>query len=273
MKNKASLVLAIVCVILIGFIYINKNLYPSEAASVVEETSAETNENLDETSESLEDALEPEIKESFSILEEQSIPAPSGVVPVTTETPDRIESKMLVTCDNTMIEGKEYNLLACVFQEDIKDEIIKEIAESNQITVAEVANNSKVKSVTITNRFVVTIIYDKEDFELLSDTESFQGNYKNKKQWFEWFVKPINTGTNKHISIRVENIDAEGNKYTSIPAERITIDVAVDKSGFFDNMWIQIRDNAEWTMTVLIIPVISYLFGLFRRRKEEDVEE
>lgn len=189
--------------------------------------------------------------------------------------PKVVQSKMLVNCPKEMIEGNEYNILACIFQEGFKEEVIEAIANANEISVTEVEESTKIKRVVLTDKFTVSIIYDKKDFQLLNGTASFKGSFKNKKQWFEWFIKPISTGANKQISISVENIDEKGEKYTSIPSERIKVNVEVNKSGFFDNLWIQIRDNAKWTITVLIIPIVSYIF---RRRKRkagelEDTEE
>lgn len=303
MKNKASLLLAIVCAILIVIVYTNSSA-TNNTNSKAEKTVDATAPVADSPEENIPVVPEIEVYESIQPLENEvsdlesihsdeamSIPAPetspitlsgapepSGIVlPSEVETeetiPESVVSQLLVNCDNEMVEGNEYNILACVFQEDIKAQIVKEIAELNHVSVEEVVENSKVKSVTTTDKYTVTIVYDNKDFELLSGETSFIGSIKNKKQWFEWIVKPISTGANKHISITVENIDEEGNKYALIPAERIKIDVAVDKSGFIDNMWIQIRDNAEWTITVLIIPIVTYLVGLFKRRKEDEEPE
>ena len=183
--------------------------------------------------------------------------------------------EMLVYCPSIMKEGAEYNVLAKVFHEINEEEIndfLQEI-QDDDISDQEKRNDIIAKQLSVTKAFHVTIIFDENDFSLISGDVTQKCIVSSEPQYPEWTIKPIRPGKNKNIILKIENVFSDGTKYKSLPNQSILIDVKVNNRDFLTNIYMFLRDNPEYTLSSVIIPVLTYFFGIRRGRKKRKQKE
>ncbi|WP_339816038.1 hypothetical protein [uncultured Imperialibacter sp.] len=183
------------------------------------------------------------------------------------------DGELLVNCPSTMLETVPETITAVVSKVLNRQEIIGAIATAQNITIDESADNTTAFRVVLTDKIRLSVEFDPADFELLSEAKSFERTLsEDREEWFDWYIKPLRPGSNKQLVFVLENLGSNGEWLQRIPAQRREIEVGVKASSFFVNVWVFIRENPEWALTSIIIPIVTFLVGWWKGRKKKKKE-
>jgi len=148
---------------------------------------------------------------------------------------------------------------------------IKKIQDQNpnkKITAIE--KDIKGDSIDIYENMSVAIEFDADDFKEVSKdndvTQSFNG--KNELEW-DWIIKPLHSTEKSIIIFKFYYRDPATNQEMSILEKTISISVQVDTRSYFEKWGDFLLDDPKITLTVIVIPLITFLGGFFTGKRKK----
>lgn len=160
--------------------------------------------------------------------------------------------------------GEEYIVKVRITKQ--KDKTILIIGD-NQIPISNDITNVRVESIRVSSVMSASLYGKKGDFEIESTSTEFQNIEDFSYTEWSWLVTPLKGGQNNlklNIKIRIQDNGQDFYKDITVFEKKVKVKSNITSS-FFDF----VKQNWEWFMSVIFIPLIRWLFLWWKKRKEE----
>lgn len=183
--------------------------------------------------------------------------------PRTTQKPDEqvYGGQMMVYASDSMIEHRVERVMALVQQQIDPENTIRDFSRSMGISEAEVAGDSKVHDIKLSDSLRVTLVFHPDDFKLISEETVYYRHFaKGYTQYFDWEIEPLSPG-DKKLTIKIENyVDNSWNNFVS--PQTINIRVKVNQSTLWTRLWDTLQNDPAWLLNKILLPVLAFIAGL-----------
>ncbi len=178
----------------------------------------------------------------------------------------------MVYCPTKMIRNVPSIVNATISKEEFAnanqkfaDKILKE--QGKDIKKENILNDIKGDSIDLYEKMGVEIEFDSDDFKLISKNDSQAKEFNNNKtlDW-EWTIKPLHSTQKSIINFKFYYLDPD-NKENYILEKTISVVATVDARSYIDKWKDFLLDDAKTTITVILIPLITFLGGFFTGKK------
>nr|MBD3621696.1 hypothetical protein [Sunxiuqinia sp.] len=169
--------------------------------------------------------------------------------------------QMMVYASDSMVEHRVERVMALVRQQIDVDKAIESFSQSMGISEGEVAGDSKVHDIKLSDSLRVTLVFNPDDFKLISDEAVYYRHFaRGYTQYFDWEIEPLSPG-DKKLTIRIENyVDHSWNNFVS--PQTINIRVKVNQSTLWTRLWDTLQDDPLWLLNKILLPVLAFIAGL-----------
>ncbi len=169
--------------------------------------------------------------------------------------------QMMVYASDSMVEHRVERVMALVRQQIDVDKAIESFSQSMGISEGEVAGDSKVHDIKLSDSLRVTLVFNPDDFELISDEAVYYRHFaRGYTQYFDWEVEPLSPG-DKKLTIKIENyVDHSWNNFVS--PQTINIRVKVNQSTLWTRLWDTLQEDPLWLLNKILLPVLAFIAGL-----------
>lgn len=160
--------------------------------------------------------------------------------------------------------GEEYTVKVRITKQ--KDKTVL-IVGDNQIPISDDTTNVRVESIRVSSVMSASLYGKKGDFEIESTSTEFQNIEDFGYTEWSWLVTPLKGGQNNlklNIKIRIQDNGQDFYKDITVFEKKVKVKSNITSS-FFDF----VKQNWEWFMSVIFIPLIRWLFLWWKKRKEE----
>lgn len=160
--------------------------------------------------------------------------------------------------------GDEYTVKVRITKQ--KDKTVL-IVGDNQIPISDDTTNVRVESIRVSSVMSASLYGKKGDFEIESTSTEFQNIEDFGYTEWSWLVTPLKVGQNNlklNIKIRIQDNGQDFYKDITVFEKKVKVKSNITFS-FFDF----VKQNWEWFMSVIFIPLIRWLFLWWKKRKEE----
>lgn len=161
--------------------------------------------------------------------------------------------------------GEEYTVKVRITKQ--KDKTVL-IVGDNQIPISDDTANVRVESIRVSSVMSASLYGKKGDFEIESTSTEFQNIEDFGYTEWSWLVTPLKGGQNNlklNIKIRIQDNGQDFYKDITVFEKKVKVKSNITSS-FFDF----VKQNWEWFMSVIFIPLIRWLFLWWKKRKEEN---
>lgn len=169
--------------------------------------------------------------------------------------------QMMVYASDSMVEHRVERVMALVRQQIVVDKAIESFSQSMGISEGEVAGDSKVHDIKLSDSLRVTLVFNPDDFKLISDEAVYYRHFaRGYTQYFDWEVEPLSPG-DKKLTIKIENyVDHSWNNFVS--PQTINIRVKVNQSTLWTRLWDTLQEDPLWLLNKILLPVLAFIAGL-----------
>lgn len=160
--------------------------------------------------------------------------------------------------------GDEYTVKVRITKQ--KDKTVL-IVGDNQIPISDDTANVRVESIRVSSVMSASLYGKKGDFEIESTSTEFQNIEDFGYTEWSWLVTPLKGGQNNlklNIKIRIQDNGQDFYRDITVFEKKVKVKSNITSS-FFDF----VKQNWEWFMSVIFIPLIRWLFLWWKKRKEE----
>lgn len=160
--------------------------------------------------------------------------------------------------------GEEYIVKVRITKQ--KDKTIL-IVGDNQIPISDDTTNVRVESIRVSSVMSASLYGKKGDFDIESTSTEFQNIEDFGYTEWSWLVTPLKGGQNNlklNIKIRIQDNGQDFYKDITVFEKKIKV-----KSNITSGVLDFVKQNWEWFMSVIFIPIIRWLFLWWNKRKEE----
>lgn len=174
-----------------------------------------------------------------------------------------------------LIESEQYQITAIVFfDEKQKDHLVEQTTALVSVTNEAVDNHFVMQTITVqSDIYRIRIVYDPTKFKVLNDTGIVQTQtISEQPNWHTWDIIPIMPGK-ASITIKVESKTKSGDWVEGWPNQICQFSIAPNYTSLIARLWVFVKGNPEYTMASIIIPIITYFFGLFKNRRKNNSKE
>lgn len=169
--------------------------------------------------------------------------------------------QMMVYASDSMVEHRVERVMALVRQQIDVDKAIESFSQSMGISEGEVAGDSKVHDIKLSDSLRVTLVFNPDDFKLISDEAVYYRHFaRGYTQYFDWEIEPLSPG-DKKLTIKIENyVDHSWNNFVS--PQTINIRVKVNQSTLWTRLWDTLQEDPLWLLNKVLLPVLAFIAGL-----------
>jgi hypothetical protein len=196
------------------------------------------------------------------------------IKPKPASNPEQVTAKgyAMVYCPTRMIRNVPSIVNAVISKEEMaaayakfSEKIQKENPDRSK---QKISLDIKGDSIDIYEKMGVTIEFDPEDFKEISKNNGEIKEFKNKNELeWEWILKPLHSTEKSILNFKFFYIDPD-NKENYILEKTISISATVDARSYFDRLKDFLSDDPKTLLTVIIIPLVTFLGGfLFGKKK------
>lgn len=170
-------------------------------------------------------------------------------------------------------ETKDVNVLVSMDKEtDIMIAQIQNIVEEQESKIVENIKNDSQSCIRIKYYKILTVeLIDISDcFEIISnDSQTQYLDPTNDLNW-RWTIKPKKDVDAKiaRLVIRISGGGEDG-KTRKIKEKDIRLDIKIPPNSYWRKMLVFLYNNPELLLTLLLIPLFKYLFGLIKSKNVE----
>lgn len=169
--------------------------------------------------------------------------------------------QMMVYAADSMVEHRVERVMALVRQQIDIEKAIESFSQSMGISEGEVAGDSKVHDIKLSDSLRVSLVFHPGDFKLISDEAVYYRHFsRGYTQYFDWEIEPLSPG-DKKLTIKIENyVDHSWNNFVS--PQTINIRVKVNQSTLWTRLWDTLQDDPLWLLNKVLLPVLAFIAGL-----------
>lgn len=174
-------------------------------------------------------------------------------------------------CPREVKEGEEFSLAVVISkvlgEEKLKDTLVKRLQFSDiELKQTEIKNYITSLQFKIGDSLRVSIEFDSEDFEMIvAEPRNSRKIVDDVEEW-NWRLKAVGPGDHR-ITVTIETLEAE--EWTrKIPRKSFPINVKVDARSYFYKLWEFIKEDPEWPIATLVIPIITFFAGVWKERRK-----
>jgi len=160
--------------------------------------------------------------------------------------------------------GEEYIVKVRITKQ--KDKTIL-IVGDNKIPISDDTTNVRVESIRVSSVMSASLYGKKGDFDIESTSTEFQNIEDFGYTEWSWLVTPLKGGQNNlklNIKIRIQDNGQDFYKDITVFEKKIKV-----KSNITSGVLDFVKQNWEWFMSVIFIPIIRWLFLWWNKRKEK----
>ena len=179
----------------------------------------------------------------------------------------------LVYCPAKMIRNVPSIVNVAISKEDLLTAITKfkgTIQRENPgVKPANITRDTRNDTIDLYERMEVKIEFDPDDFvQIGKDDEPVKefGN-KNMLEW-QWTIKPIHSTQKSILNFKFYYVDPD-NKENYILEKTISVSATVDARSYIDKWKDFLEDDSKTTITVILIPLVTFLGGFFSGKKKK----
>ncbi len=164
---------------------------------------------------------------------------------------------------NATISKEEFATAYAKFSEKIQ-------GQNPDVAPATISRDIKGDSINIFERMGVKLEFDPDDFKQVSGSEDATKEFadKNSLEW-EWIIKPLHSTPRSIINFKFYYLDPT-NKENFILEKTISISASVDTRSFTDKWADFLAEDPKTTITVILVPFLTFLGGFFSGRKKKE---
>jgi len=177
----------------------------------------------------------------------------------------------IVYCPTKMITHVPCIVDATITKDDIAKAIVsfrnKVKLQNPKIQESTIDRDIKGDSIDIYENMGIELEFDSDDFKQISKNTNQPLDFKNKKslEW-EWIIKPMHSTEKSILNFKFYYSNPD-NTREYILEKTIRIFVTVDARTFLDKWKDFLVDDPKTTITVILVPLISFFGGLLFGKK------
>lgn len=159
--------------------------------------------------------------------------------------------------------GEEYTVRVRITKQKDKTVLIL----GDEIPISDDITNVRVEPIRVSSVMSASLYGKKGDFEIESTSTEFQNIEDFGYTEWSWLVTPLKGGQNNlklNIKIRIQDNGQDFYKDITVFEKKVKVKSNITSS-FFDF----VKQNWEWFMSVIFIPLIRWIFLWWRKIKEE----
>ncbi|WP_372774013.1 hypothetical protein [Mangrovibacterium sp.] len=181
---------------------------------------------------------------------------------VTAPASELFPGQMMVYAPDSMSEHREEKIIALVQQQIDESSAIREIARSLQSSEQQVAGDTNIHDIKLSDSLRVSLVFNPDDFKLISDQSIYYSRFvKGQTHYFDWEVEPQSPGE-KTLTIKIENyVNGSWNNFAS--PQTIKIQVKVNQGKLWTGIWDNLQNDPTWLLDKVMLPVLAFIAGLF----------
>jgi hypothetical protein len=198
----------------------------------------------------------------------QPVPAPPIIAK---ENP--VRGYAIVYCPTKMISNVPSIVNATISKEEFETAYAK-FAEKIQgqnpdVQKEKINRDIKGDSIDIFEKMGVTLEFDPDDFKQISKNDNQTKDFTNKTslEW-DWIIKPLHSTPKSIINFKFYYLDPD-NKQNFILEKTISVSSSVDARSFTDKWADFLAEDPKTTITVILVPFLTFLGGFFSGRKKK----
>ena len=200
--------------------------------------------------------IEYELSESPQAVEAME---PEVLQPI--RKPDVYAGQMMVYASDSMMEHRVERVLALVQEQIDRAAAIRSFGQSLDIPESQVAEDSQIHDIQLSDSLRVSLVFNPDDFKLISNNAvQYRSFARGQTQYFDWEIEPQSPGE-KQLTIKIENyVNHSWSNFVS--PQTIKIKVKVNQSTLWTRMWDKLQNDPGWLLDKILLPVLAFLAGL-----------
>lgn len=167
-----------------------------------------------------------------------------------------------------------YGLIADVLSnQEIKSLVIQSIKEHTRDTAGIDFQDDNFLIKAIQFYEIIELRLDNvtnKGFDIVQIHDDNKQIVSDKMEGWHWKVTPITTKPQQQLFLKVIVYDENGEPYPPLK-KTYHLDVKIRSGTFFHNTKILFSQNPEWAFGSFILPFLTFLFGRYKKRKENIV--
>ena len=179
----------------------------------------------------------------------------------------------IVNCPGVMIKGIPGIVIAQITRKElqtaIRDLVVKLHQQDSTKSTAQISKETYGDSIMLFKKMKVVLEVDNDDIKKISTNNDVVKDFTNKQtlEW-KWTIKPLIKKEKTIVTFNFYGIDDHNNE-TPVLQKSMNIGVEIDVRTFWDR-WIDfLFDDTKTTITAILIPLITFLGGLFFGKRKE----
>lgn len=182
----------------------------------------------------------------------------------------------LIYCPAKMIRNVPSIVNAAISRDDLSKALevfigfkgtIKQ--ENPDVKPEDIARDTRNDTIDLYEKMEVKIEFDSDDFVQIGKDEEPVKEFRNKKmlEW-QWTIKPIHSTQKSILNFKFYYVDPD-NKENYILEKTISVSATVDARSYIDKWKDFLEDDSKTTITVILIPLLTYIGGFFSGKKKK----
>lgn len=195
------------------------------------------------------------------------IPVPVTPPRTSAQAPSKMPAEagngqMLVYASDSMVEHREYRVVALLNTVLDRASAVREIAGATGQSESQVAADAVLHAVKLSDSIRVTLVYNTDDFQLISENPVFNCRFTSgQTQYFDWEIEPQSPGE-KVLTVRIESF-VNGSWNACMAPQTIRIRVKVNSQTLITGAWDKLQNDPGWILDKVLLPVLAFVAGLF----------
>ncbi|MEI9934767.1 MAG: hypothetical protein WDM71_07940 [Ferruginibacter sp.] len=196
-----------------------------------------------------------------------------GPASVEEDTEKSVKGYAVAYCPSRMIEDVPNILYAEISKDDLK--VIQEAikgkvkADNPDAQDEQIAKDTKGDSIILYDRMKVELNIDDDVFKKISSDESIKTFENQQSLEWSWTIKPKKITQKSIVSFKFFCVDTNGNDLNLILNKTINVAVKVDTRTLIDKWEDFLSNDPKTLLTVIIIPLITFISGLFLGKRKK----
>ncbi|WP_282018438.1 hypothetical protein [Salegentibacter mishustinae] len=183
-----------------------------------------------------------------------------------------VRAELTYYCPREIMEGEEFSLAVLISKvlerRKLEDTLVKSLRYSDIVlSEEEITEYITSHSIKIGDSIRVTINFDKEEFKLLVSEPRDTRKIGNELEEWVWRIKALGPGDHK-ITVVIETF-ASDDWRKAAPLKSFPINVRIDHRNYWYKLWELIKEDPEWPIVTLFIPVFTFFAGIWKERRKE----
>lgn len=245
------------------------NSSDSAVAVIPEPAAQDTISNIEDTATIPGNSEDTVVRHFHKFTRGDSIKIIPSPAPVEIDTPQM--GLALVYCPNKMIKNSQNIITARITKNELEKavtDLVAAISKQENKKADYVKNNLYQKQLQVYNKMEVQLQCDEEIFKVTAagndSIQSFAPG-DTELEW-NWELKPTAVTSQTVLSFIFKGID-QNNRPIKLGERMLYVTVQVDVRSFWSKWMEFLSDDPKYTITAIIVPLITFLGGYFLKRK------